>query len=489
MAKSIAILGSGISGLSTAYYLIEKSIQNGVRIGKIYLLEQQSRVGGWLQSKPIPNTDGEHFELGPRTISLNSYAGINVLSLVNSIGLADQVRWVSKHSKSFKRRYVVIDGQLRLLPSSLSDLFIRRPPFKPFFYYLLNDLRQPPVKIDDPITDDISVDNFFRQRFGEDIARYLINPLCMGITGGDSRSLSMRSIFASLFQKEQTYGSIVKSMFKKEDIFRDLRHDHLVSRSIDEKWAVFSFRQGIETLPKRLSSLLAENYPTQVELILDTKVEGIEFPSSDKCVINVVHKQRGSVADKIKVDHCFSSIPAIHLGSLIEKDQLKSTLLSIKTVHMAVVCMKFDSEIIPSDMGFGFLVPASENSNILGVTFDSCIFPERQTKLTVMLGGYMFEKLFGHPDQVDHQRIIDISRQALKTYMKIDDEPSQVHVAIHSDCIPQYTVGHQRRLRKIEQEIQNLPLSLLGASYYGFSVPDTILNAKREAMNWLRHQI
>ena len=88
MPKSIAILGGGISGLSAAYYLLEKSIQNSVRIGKIYLFEQQSRVGGWLRSKPIHQNadDDEHFELGPRTISLSSYAGINCLSLVSNLG-------------------------------------------------------------------------------------------------------------------------------------------------------------------------------------------------------------------------------------------------------------------------------------------------------------------------------------------------------------------------------------------------------------------
>lgn len=374
----------------------------------------------------------------------------------------------------------------------MSDLFIQRPPFKPFVYYLWNDIRQPPVQIYDPITDDISVDDFFRQRFGEDIARYLINPLCMGITGGDSRTLSMRSIFTSMFQKEQKYGSVVKSMLKnKDDIFQELRDDSLVQQSINEKWAVFSFQNGMESLPKRLSSLLMENFPSQIELMLDTKVNGIEFPRSDKCLINIVHKQRG--VDKIQVDHCFSSIPAIHLAPLIQSSsnlsELKSTLLSIKTIHMAVVCMQFDAEIIPSDMGFGFLVPATENSQILGVTFDSCIFPESRTKLTVMLGGYMFEKLFGHPDQmVDHDQIIDISLQALKTYMKINELPCNVHVAIHKDCIPQYTVGHQNRLKKIEKQIQNLPLSLLGASYYGFSVPDTILQARRESELWHRQQ-
>ena len=84
MTKSIAIIGSGISGLSAAYYLLQKSIQNGQKIGKIYLIEQQSRVGGWLHSKSIDNGQ-DYFELGPRTISLNSYAGINCLSLVSKI--------------------------------------------------------------------------------------------------------------------------------------------------------------------------------------------------------------------------------------------------------------------------------------------------------------------------------------------------------------------------------------------------------------------
>nr|XP_027193662.1 protoporphyrinogen oxidase-like [Dermatophagoides pteronyssinus] len=489
MTKSIAIIGSGISGLSAAYYLLQKSIQNGQKIGKIYLIEQRSRVGGWLHSKSIDNGQ-DYFELGPRTISLNSYAGINCLSLVNSIGLADQIKSVPKYSKSFQRRYVVIDGQLRQLPNRFSDLFVSRPPFKPFIYYLWNDLRQPPVKkIND---DDISVDEFFRQRFGSDIAEYLINPLCIGITGGDSHLLSMPSIFSSLFQKEQKYGSVVKSMFKKEDIFKDLHQNPLVQQSINEKWAVFSFKNGIETLPKQLISRLTENFPKQIELKLETKVNQIEFRSSDKCLINAVHKQDNTIMeDKFEVDHCFSSIPAIHLASLIRSNlstnddqELKSTLLSIKTVHMALVCLKFDREIIPSDMGFGFLIPANQNSSILGCTFDSCIFPESKTKMTVMLGGYMFEKLFGQPDQVDQNQLIDISLQTLKTLLKINIQPIEIKVAIHKDCIPQYTIGHRQKLKKIEKQIKKLPLSLLGSSYYGFSVPDTILNARREAEHW-----
>ena len=81
-SRTVAILGGGISGLSTAYYLLTNATKYGISIGKVYLLESQPRFGGWLNTVSFgPNID-DHFELGPRTISTNSYAGINVIALV-----------------------------------------------------------------------------------------------------------------------------------------------------------------------------------------------------------------------------------------------------------------------------------------------------------------------------------------------------------------------------------------------------------------------
>lgn len=79
-SKSVAIIGGGISGLSAAYYLLENSLKHGINIGKIYLFEKQYRFGGWLKTLQFDQND--YFELGPRTISLNSYAGNNALLLV-----------------------------------------------------------------------------------------------------------------------------------------------------------------------------------------------------------------------------------------------------------------------------------------------------------------------------------------------------------------------------------------------------------------------
>lgn len=87
--KSVAILGGGISGLSAAHYLLKSCRQNGVSLSKVYLIESKPRFGGWLQTvrneDPANPNNNSYFELGPRTISLNSYAGSNALVLVRCV--------------------------------------------------------------------------------------------------------------------------------------------------------------------------------------------------------------------------------------------------------------------------------------------------------------------------------------------------------------------------------------------------------------------
>ena len=78
-ARNIAVLGGGISGLTTAFNLTQAIPQ-----AKIVLYERSSRVGGWLDSEKIKVRDGEVlFEWGPRSVRPDLWgAGKNTVHLV-----------------------------------------------------------------------------------------------------------------------------------------------------------------------------------------------------------------------------------------------------------------------------------------------------------------------------------------------------------------------------------------------------------------------
>ena len=78
----MAVLGGGITGLSTAYYLA-KYLPSTVRIE---LFEASSRLGGWLKSTSV-SVGGENvtFENGPRSLRPASASGLVTLNLVGSL--------------------------------------------------------------------------------------------------------------------------------------------------------------------------------------------------------------------------------------------------------------------------------------------------------------------------------------------------------------------------------------------------------------------
>jgi len=137
--------------------------------------------------------------------------------------------------------------------------------------------------------------------------------------------------------------------------------------------------------------------------------------------------------------------------------------------------------------GFGFLVPRVEQRRILGSLFSSSMFegraPEGKVLLTTFLGGR-------RQPEIALQSADDISRivDGELTDLLGADRPIDTAVTRWTAAIPQYTLGHLDRVRRIERAEDGLPGLFLCASYRGgVSVGDRIKSAYETAERILHH--
>ncbi len=78
--QNVAVLGGGITGLASAYYLSELSPQ-----AKITMYESKPELGGWMRSNRVDVGDGQViFEQGPRSLRPHPPNGTMTAQLVLS---------------------------------------------------------------------------------------------------------------------------------------------------------------------------------------------------------------------------------------------------------------------------------------------------------------------------------------------------------------------------------------------------------------------
>lgn len=460
---TIAVLGGGLGGLSATFYLLTKHPKQAVT-----LIEASNRLGGWIKSTILEGNI--IFEQGPRTIRPFGPSATETLALVEQLGLDHEVVPIDSQHPAAKYRMIYANGKLHVLPNSFLSLFKKQEPFsKPLIRLLANDLFTSKGNLKDE-----SIYNFAQRRFGNEIADYLISPIICGICAGNSKEISVNFLLKKFFEYEQKYGSISKGMLR--NIFNNANKAEtktckLLERAKKEKWNVYSFKNGIETLTRGLeNNIRAKN----VNLELGSRVTELEvFP--DNVMIQLDNGKY------ISSNHVISSLPAKLLGTMLEKQhpELAEALSKIKSVTVAVVNLQYGKKLNIKE-GFGFLVAPKEKVPILGVTFDSCCFPRNNnTVLTVMLGGAWYEELFGkNPDE---NLILNTAKEQLKNILGVHEEPNIAKVNILKNCIPQYVVGHNENVQKIDDYIRKheIPIALCGSSFYGVSVSDVVLSAKK----------
>lgn len=446
--KKIVILGGGISGLTLLWYL-NKKYGSSVSID---LLEKNSRVGGWIQTA---SKGGTLFERGPRSCRTQGH-GQYTLQLIEELGLEEQVITADR---SAQQRYLYVDQQLQRIPTRFWS-FLFSPLTRKVIPHLFKEW-----KIPSGIDQDESIHSFFCRRLGGEITETFVDPLISGIYAGDIRQLSVKSCFPILFQWEQEYGSLLKGRWMTR---RTLSHEVTPTPFIQKikKEKIFSFKKGMETLTNALAHKMNKNISLKHEVL------AVHF-HSEGIILNL------SNGKTLNADLVYSTLPAQALSSLMRPhDAYLADLLKIPTASVAVVNLGYKQNLL-KQKGFGYLIPSKEKEEVLGIVWDSCVFPQQnqtcETRLTVMLGGTHAQDFLN----ISEGDFLQAALGAVSRHLGIMNEPDHVDIFIAREAIPQYVIGHEEKKEKLFQEIKKLSpnFHLLGSSFEGVSINDCIQRA------------
>ena len=120
------------------------------------------------------------------------------------------------------------------------------------------------------VYDDESVDAFLTRRFGPKVARIFGSALVHGIYAADSRRLSVRAAFPSLWEAEDRgKGSVITGIVRTPKPANNDDLDIGNLSAVMSNASVFSFQNGLSTISTSLSQTLSSS---NVSLSLNNKV-------------------------------------------------------------------------------------------------------------------------------------------------------------------------------------------------------------------------
>ena len=188
-----------------------------------------------------------------------------------------------KTHPSALNRFLYYPDRLNRLPSSLLSLLgsLQEPALSGILSAVVSE---PFRKKRDPNLKDESVDAFFRRRFGPNLADNLISAMIHGIYAGDSRQLSLRAIFPSLYEMEQQKGSVIKGMLfgrksakaKQDELDVKRFKSDLPAEMVKlvETSSVWGLAGGLQSLADTLGQRIREQ--SNCEVLLDSQVDSIQ---------------------------------------------------------------------------------------------------------------------------------------------------------------------------------------------------------------------
>jgi oxygen-dependent protoporphyrinogen oxidase len=343
----VAVIGGGISGLSTAYYLARHGI--GCTI-----VERRPRLGGVIGTERI---QGCVLETGPDSfISQKPWT----LQLIRELGLGGDVIGSNDH---LRRTYVLKNGQLVPLPDGLMLMIPTKilPLIRTSlvgwdtkFKMATEWFRRP----SNQVRPDESVADFVAAHYGQETVDYLAEPLLSGIYGGDPTKLSITSVLPRFLELERKYGSLTKGVL----------HERRKTANRAKGLPLFQTLKG--GLGHLVEALAAQTKPAPE--VLQGDAEALErAPDGYRIRVNGCWLEAGHV-----VFACQAYEAGALLGSV--DGELATLLNAIPYSNSITISLGYERAFFHHPLnGFGFLIPKKERRLMAACTWVGTKFSHR----------------------------------------------------------------------------------------------------------------
>ena len=435
----VAVIGGGVSGLTTAYRLAAAGID-------VSVFEASDRLGGKLGTVQVGDL---RLEAGADSFVARKPWAVD---LCREIGLGDELvspgargayLWTDRGLVAFPK-----DAPFGI-PGDVGDVFrwpgLSRAGRRRAVQDLLRGKRKDGVEE--------TLGGLLRRRLGDEATDLAVAPLLAGLYAGDVDRLSASATFPELLEWESSQGSLIRG---SQATMRAAR------RGIPGPMFVKP-REGVERLTDTLAASLGDR------IVTGTPVGSL-----------------AELGDEMRAT--VLAVPAFEAGRLV-RSIAPSTAGELDTITYAstgVVFLVYEEGTQAAlQGGTGFVVPRGK-APMTASTWISSKWPDpafgSRAVVRCYVGGV------GDEDMVDATdgELVEACARHLGAVVDLPPRPRASSVVRWLRAMPQYEIGHVQRVHKIRE---TLPpgVFVVGSAYDGAGIPDCVRAAGETADLVLAH--
>jgi protoporphyrinogen/coproporphyrinogen III oxidase len=431
-SEQVVVIGAGISGLACAYRLLRLGMQ-------VTLLEAGERVGGLIGTV---EKSGFLFESGPQ-----SFQGTGtLLEFIREVGVGGELCKADPRAP----RYVLRHDRLHKIPMTPQAILTTSLLGRGTRWKVASEA----LRRTKPPSEDESIADFVRRKFGHEILEYLVSPFVSGVYAGDPEKLSLRAAFPTLEEWERQYGSVIRGAMKS-------RPSKASKTAGSGPPPLCSFRRGLGTLMEAIATRLGQSVVTSARA---GAVSRLQDGRSRYQVSFTKAGRQETLSGKAIVIAVPAYVASRLAGSISAPGA--AALSGIAYASLAVIGAGYYQRqaSVPLD-GFGVLIPRSEKHRTLGIVWNSSLFPDRapegQMVLTSFVGGATDPEILARPEK----EVIDIVEADLAKILGVSGSPIATTIWKHSKALPQYNLGHGHVVEAIREAERATPGLFFAGNY------------------------